>query len=140
MMEQKLQQGIMREPNSNGGDAGENGSLQVGLLSAEVQPRLQFQLRSREWCSRGWLIFGVLMFTFSAVYLILLSGRSYNILQTAAPLSFLVVGDWGRDGLFNQTLVAKQVSLTKKMCFKMQLLHIRRKCDFGSFLSCFVTC
>jgi hypothetical protein len=127
MTEQQLQQGIvMREPNSNGVDAGEDGSLQVGLLSAEVQPRLQFQLRSREWCSRGWLIFGVLMLTFSAVYLILLSGRSYNILQTAAPLNFLVVGDWGRDGLFNQTLVAKQVSLTKKMCFKMQLLHIRR--------------
>jgi hypothetical protein len=106
----------------------------------QVQPRLQFQLRSREWCSRGCLIFGVLMFTFSAVYLILLSGRSYNILQTAAPLNILVVGDWGRDGLFNQTLVAKQVSLTKKMCFKLQLLHIRRKSDFGSFLSCFVTC
>jgi hypothetical protein len=26
-------------------------------------------------------------------------------------LNFLVVGDWGRDGLFNQTIVAKQVSL-----------------------------
>ncbi|CAK9193922.1 unnamed protein product [Sphagnum troendelagicum] len=112
MMEQQLQQGIiMREPHSNGDDAGEDGSLQVGLLSAEVQPRLQFQLRRREWCSRGCLIFGVLMFTFSAVYLILLSGRSYNILQTAAPLNILVVGDWGRDGLFNQTLVAKQMGI-----------------------------
>jgi len=25
------------------------------------------------------------------------------------PLNFLVVGDWGREGAFNQTLVAKQV-------------------------------
>lgn len=25
------------------------------------------------------------------------------------PLNFLVVGDWGRNGAFNQTLVAKQV-------------------------------
>lgn len=41
MMEQKLQQGIMREPNSNGGDAGEDGSLQVGLLSAEVSAKAE---------------------------------------------------------------------------------------------------
>jgi hypothetical protein len=26
-------------------------------------------------------------------------------------LNFLVVGDWGQDGLFNQTIVAEQVSL-----------------------------
>jgi hypothetical protein len=42
MMEQQLQQGIvMREPNSNGDDAGEDGSLQVGLLSAEVSARAE---------------------------------------------------------------------------------------------------
>lgn len=41
-MEQQLQQGIiMREPNSNGDDAGEDGSLQVGLLSAEVSARAE---------------------------------------------------------------------------------------------------
>jgi hypothetical protein len=44
MMEQQLQQGnVMREPNSNGGDAGEDGSLQVGLLSAEVSAKAELR-------------------------------------------------------------------------------------------------
>lgn len=30
-------------------------------------------------------------------------------LRPKYPLNFLVVGDWGREGQFNQTLVAKQV-------------------------------
>jgi hypothetical protein len=86
----------------------------------QVHPSLQFQPR-RPWC-RGWAIFGVIVCTFSAVYLILLLGTSHSStvcgarsldplcgisaqkLQTVAPLNFLVVGD-------NQTIVAKQVSL-----------------------------
>ncbi len=40
-----------------------------------------------------------------------LCGISAQELQTVAPLNFLVVGDWGQDGLFNQTIVAEQVSL-----------------------------
>jgi len=112
----------------------EDGTLEVGLLSSasEVHPSLQFQPRREQRC-RGWTIFGVILCTFSAVYFILLSGRSQSILcrsssldplcgrsaqksstaaaTAAAPLNFLVVGDWGRDGLFNQTLVANEMGI-----------------------------
>ncbi|CAK9860738.1 unnamed protein product [Sphagnum jensenii] len=65
----------------------------------------------------------------STVYLILLLGTSHSStvcgarsldplcgisaqkLQTVAPLNFLVVGDWGRDGLFNQTILAEQMGI-----------------------------
>jgi len=102
-----------------------------GFVFDQVHPSLQFQPRREQRC-RGWTIFGVILCTFSAVYFILLSGRSQSILcrsssldplcgrsaqksstaaaTAAAPLNFLVVGDWGRDGLFNQTLVANEVS------------------------------
>ncbi len=103
------------------------GFLRCGDSLLQVHPSLQFQPR-RPWC-RGWAIFGVIVCTFAAVYLILLLGTSHSStvcgarsldplcgisaekLQTVAPLNFLVVGDWGQDGLYNQTIVAKQVSL-----------------------------
>jgi tartrate-resistant acid phosphatase type 5 len=35
--------------------------------------------------------------------------RSGSSVQRQTPLNFLVVGDWGRNGLYNQSLVAEQM-------------------------------
>jgi hypothetical protein len=36
--------------------------------------------------------------------------KSGSSVQRQTPLNFLVVGDWGRNGLYNQLLVAEQVT------------------------------
>jgi hypothetical protein len=36
--------------------------------------------------------------------------KSGSSVQRQTPLSFLVVGDWGRNGLYNHSLVAEQVT------------------------------
>jgi hypothetical protein len=45
--------------------------------------------------------------------------RSGSSVQRQTPLNFLVVGDWGRNGLYNQSLVAEQV--TWGVCYMYHL-------------------
>jgi len=44
------------------------------------------------------------------------------IAQPEYPLNFLVVGDWGREGAYNQTLVAKQVRTPTLQCRSTRLV------------------
>ncbi|KAG8634800.1 hypothetical protein MANES_17G087801v8 [Manihot esculenta] len=55
--------------------------------------------------------------------------RFQQPLKSDGSLSFLVIGDWGRRGLFNQSEVASQVL----SCFSFSLLHSY----MNSLLSCF---
>ena len=42
--------------------------------------------------------------------------------KTEGSLNILAVGDWGRRGQYNQTLVAEQVTHTKKNCYSIHSL------------------
>jgi hypothetical protein len=80
-------------------------------------------------------MFGIVFATLLGVSLILISRidqhlacrksslavlcRSGSSVQRQTPLNFLVVGDWGRNGLYNQSLVAEQV--TWGVCYMYHL-------------------
>ncbi|CAK9212366.1 unnamed protein product [Sphagnum jensenii] len=93
---------------------------EVGLLSVTRQIN-NARIKRR----RAWIMFGIVFGTLLGVSLILISRidqhlacrksslavlcRSGSSVQRQTPLNFLVVGDWGRNGLYNQSLVAEQM-------------------------------
>jgi hypothetical protein len=96
----------------------------------------------------AWIMFGIVFGTLLGVSLILISRidqhlacrksslaalcRSGSSVQRQTPLNFLVVGDWGRNGLYNQSLVAEQV--TWGVCY---MYHLN---DEIFCLLCFLLC
>lgn len=84
---------------------------EVGLLPSAVQGGEEGR-RGRSVAAATVAAVLVVVLVGGSVSLYAYEGRGSALedaLRAKYPLNFLVVGDWGREGEFNQTMVAKQV-------------------------------